>query len=32
VIPGTTALVANRLGCHCIGLELNAAYADMAPS
>jgi DNA modification methylase len=27
---GTTALVAERLGRHCIGLELSPAYAEMA--
>ena len=27
---GTTALVADRLGRHCIGLELSPAYAEMA--
>jgi site-specific DNA-methyltransferase (adenine-specific) len=27
---GTTALVAGRLGRHCIGIELNPAYAQMA--
>lgn len=27
---GTTALVADRLQRHCIGIELNPAYADMA--
>lgn len=27
---GTTALVADRLGRDCIGLDLNPAYADMA--
>ena len=27
---GTTALVADRLGRHAIGIELNPAYADMA--
>src|SRR5271155_603421 len=27
---GTTALVADRLGRHCIGIELSPAYAEMA--
>lgn len=27
---GTTALVADRLGRDCIGIELNPAYAEMA--
>ena len=27
---GTTALVADRLGRHCIGIELNPQYAAMA--
>jgi len=27
---GTTAAVAQRLGCRCIGIELNAAYCDLA--
>ena len=27
---GTTGLVADRLGRHCIGIELNPEYADMA--
>ena len=27
---GTTALVADRLGRDCIGIELNPEYADMA--
>lgn len=27
---GTTALVANRLGRNCIGIEINPAYLKMA--
>jgi DNA modification methylase len=29
-VAGTTGLVADRLRRHCIGIELNPAYADMA--
>jgi hypothetical protein len=27
---GTTAAVAERLGCHCIGIELNETYCRLA--
>jgi DNA modification methylase len=27
---GTTALVADRLGRHCLGIELSPGYAELA--